>query len=384
MPRLISKGKNNFENIEFMIIYYYCNTSYCIIFLFYFKERNTHFCYDVDMKKKILILIIMVFVLGSYYYFSDDSFSLSDLRKDSEMTIVLSLPSVNDKYYEEVFEQVVDFHVEYANTLNGNDNVIVIVDTETLPYVEGRLPKEIIREAGVVDIWMRDFTTVNPYDPVQFLYEGFYWGDIEDPRFIQKSFNFFAKSSGLKFRKSDYVLDGGNMVDNYDGSIVVTERFLEENELSYEEGVGVLMDEYRARNVAIIPYDDEIMGHADGMVMFVDDVLFVNRYEGSFRESVLTALREGLPAHIEIVEVDATFEVQEWKDFASACGININSLVTENHIYIPTFGNTSHDKKFVETIKSYTDKEVHTVDARPVCFMGGSVRCLSWQINHVF
>jgi agmatine/peptidylarginine deiminase len=332
------------------------------------------------MKRKLIILIALVGLLWTYYHFSDDQFSLYQISKSAPMTVVLSVPSVHNEYYAEVFDQTIDFHVEYANTLHGNDNVILLADMDTIPYLEGRVPDEIIREAEVGDIWMRDFTTVNPYDPVQFIYGGEYWEEFETPTWIQKSFNRFARQEGVKFRKSNYILDGGNVVDNYKGSIVVTERFLEENDLGYEEGVEVLMVEYGADYVAIIPYDDEIMGHADGMVMFVDDIVFVNRYDEPFMSEVLAALEEGLPKGVEIVEVESDYELKEWKDFSSACGININSIVTEDHIYVPTFGNTKYDRDFIATVAEYTDKEIHTIDASPVCFMGGSVRCLSWQI----
>jgi agmatine/peptidylarginine deiminase len=303
-----------------------------------------------------------------------------EVDDESVMTVVLAVPSVNDEYYEEVFDQILDFHIRYANTIYGNDDVLVLADRDTMPLLTGRVPEEILVETEVADIWIRDFSTVNPYNPVQFRYDGEYFEDPRVPREIQASFNDFARSENILYERSPYILDGGNVVDNYKGSIVVSERFLEDNNLSRRRARTVLQREYGAEYVAIIPYDDEIMGHADGMVMFVDDVLFVNKYEEPFRNEVLERLHEGLPETIEIVEVDTDFEIEQWKDFSSACGIHLNSLVTENNIYVPIFGDHKKDQQFIDVLRKNTNKKIHTIDAQNVCFMGGSVRCLSWQV----
>lgn len=340
----------------------------------------------VDMSLKTLLVVLTLVAasaVGLEYVLMKDAskIHIKTAADDAgEMTIVLSLPSVNDEYYAEVFEDIVDFQSAYAQTILGNDSVLVLADADTMPLVQDRFPKEILVEADVHDIWMRDFTTVNPYDPVQFTYDGTYFPTSDIPRGIQESFNAFAHEHGIEFRNTAYILDGGNVVDNFAGALVVTERFLEENNLSYEEGMQVLKETYGAEYAAIIPYDDDIMGHADGMVMFVGDVLFVNRYDEPFRSEVLGRLEDGLPETIEIVEVDAEFEIAQWKDFSSACGVHINSLVTPRNVYVPTFGDAAADEAFVSLLKQHIDKTVHTVPAHGVCFMGGSVRCLSWQV----
>ena len=57
-----------------------------------------------------------------------------------------------------------------------------------------------------------------------------------------------AAAAGFIPRVSDYILDGGNVVDDYQGRIIVTERFLEDNRLSKQEGKAVLKEIYGARN----------------------------------------------------------------------------------------------------------------------------------------
>ncbi len=78
-------------------------------------------------------------------------------------------------------------------------------------------------------------------------------------------------------------------------------------------------------------------------------------------------------------EVKAEFDDSVWDVYASACGINLNATVTNDHIYVPIFA-SQYDERAIEIISAHTDKMVHGVNARGVCFMGGSVRCLSWQV----
>ena len=70
----------------------------------------------------------------------------------------------------------------------------------------------------------------------------------------------------------------------------------------------------------------------------------------------------------------------DWGGFSTACNIFVNSLTTDQYIYMPTF-NSPHDAEMLAFIQSHTDKEVVPVPAQDVCFMGGSVRCLSWQLK---
>ncbi|MGB1205900.1 MAG: hypothetical protein ACPG5B_09650 [Chitinophagales bacterium] len=69
-----------------------------------------------------------------------------------------------------------------------------------------------------------------------------------------------------------------------------------------------------------------------------------------------------------------------WGDFASACGIHLNATVTHNFVYVPSFNNAI-DVETVATIRANTTKTVKTINAEEVCFMGGSVRCLTWQVQ---
>ena len=300
---------------------------------------------------------------------------------DDRMLLVLSAPSIHNNYYSSAFDEIIAFHVEYAKKIMGNDNVVVLTDADTRPYLEGKLPADVLLDADVYDIWMRDFSTVNPENPTQFTYT---WASMTkaESEEVQNSFSAFAQRFGLTFNQTNLLLDGGNLVDNYKGKVIVTDRFLTDNNLSEADGFASLKNLLGATEVAIIPADDEILAHSDGMVMWVDDeTLLVNDYstDVAFRTSVMAKLQAAFPT-TKIVEVPVEYLNNGWPGFESACGINVNSALTYKNIYVPVF-NLAHEEQALALMRENTSKNVIPVPAISVCPMGGSVRCLTWQLT---
>lgn len=309
---------------------------------------------------------------------------LSNEASKDKMLLVLSAPSVHSNYYKPAFRQIVDFQINYAKAILGNDNVVVIADKDTKRFYEGKLPEDVLITADVFDIWMRDFTTVNPLNPIQFKYT---WASMPKKQSLetQQSFADFADKYGIERNKTDFIIDGGNLVDNYAGKYITTTRFSKDNKLSKENAKQELKKTLNAKEVAIIEPDEDVLAHSDGMVMWLDEkTLLVNDYskDKPFRDSVINELKASFPDTkiIEVPVVNVENKKGEWEGFESACGVNLNSVLTFKNIYVPVFG-MAHDAKAVSIIKENTDKNVIEVDAKGVCPMGGSVRCLTWQLT---
>lgn len=300
------------------------------------------------------------------------------------MLLVLSAPSVSESYYSSAFNLIVDFQINYAKSIMNNDNVVVIVAADTKHFYEGRLPEDVLITADIYDIWMRDFTTVNPESPVQFTYT---WASMTSAqsREVQGSFSQFASNIGIIKTNTDLLIDGGNLVDNYKGRVITTTRFLEDNGLSYAEGVAQLKSILNATEVAIIAPDEEVLAHADGMVSWIDaNTLMINDYseDQDFRNLVMDELKAAFP-DVNIIEVPVQYVTNapgQWDGFESACGINLNATTTYNNIYVPVF-NMSHEQEVLNLMRENTSKKIIEVNAEGVCAMGGSVRCLTWQLT---
>ncbi len=302
---------------------------------------------------------------------------------NDRMLLVLAAPSVYEPYYRSTFNDIVDFQIDYANKIIGNDNVVILVDADTKRYYDGKVPDDVLLTADIYDIWARDFTTVSPENPVSFKYT---WASMTEQESIEvkKSFNVFANAVGLDLNESNILIDGGNIVDNYKGKVITTTRFLQDNNLTYNEGVTALKGLLNATKVAIIEPDEEVLAHADGMVSWVDEnVLLVNDYKNDtiFANLVMQELQKAFPT-TTLVKVPVVFDdnnSSQWGNIGSACGVNLNATLTYNNIYVPTF-NMPHDQATLDLFKANSSKNIIPVYASGVCEMGGSVRCLTWQL----
>ena len=322
-------------------------------------------------------------LIGAVAAHGDENDMSTNIISDDRMLLVLAAPSVHDTYYKNAFSRIVDFQVRYAKTAMGNDNVLIITDADTKALYEGRLPEDILLVGDILDIWARDFTMVNPLSPVQFRYTD---ASTTQNKLIQESFNAFANRHDVKRNRSELLIDGGNVVDNYAGRIISGERFLEDNRLNRPAGKRVLGKLLGAQEVAIIPPDEEVLAHADGMVMWLDtNTLLVNDYTAAndkYHQSVLSELKESFPS-VKIVTTPMRYRPNPpgvWKGFNSACGVHVNSAVTFKNIYVPVF-NMPHDNAALSIIRQNTAKNVFPINAEDVCPMGGGVRCLTWQLT---
>jgi agmatine/peptidylarginine deiminase len=299
------------------------------------------------------------------------------------MLLVLSAPSVYDTYYSSAFQLIVKFQINYAKAIIGNDNVVIVVDADTKAYYEKDLPEDVLITADVYDIWIRDFATVNPLNPVQFKYTQASMTQQESVE-VQNSFQAFANQYYIQKSTTSLLLDGGNIVDNYAGKVITTTRFMEDNGLNYLEAKQELMSLLNATETAILEPDEEVLAHSDGMVMWLDEnTLLVNDYSSdtAFRELVMDELAASFP-NTAIIEVPVQYTQNkpgQWDGFESACGINLNSVLTFKNIYVPIY-NMSHDQQVVNIIQQNTTKNVITINTEGVCSMGGGVRCLTWQL----
>ena len=307
----------------------------------------------------------------------------SNTISNDRMLLVLSAPSISDNYYSSAFQLIVDFQINYAKSILGHDNVVVIVDSATKQYYENYLPADILITADVFDIWIRDFSTINPLNPIQFKYTSASM-TLQESLEVQNSFNAFANKYNIKRSNTNLLLDGGNITDNYAGKAITTTRFMEDNNLSYSAAKRELKTLLNATEIGIIESDEKVLAHSDGMVMWLGkNTLLVNDYSSdtAFKTLVMDELTRSFP-NTTIIEVPVQYTKNapgQWEGFESACGVNLNSVLTFKNIYVPVF-NMSHDQEALNIIRANTTKNVIPVNAENVCPMGGSVRCLTWQL----
>ncbi|XP_076314901.1 uncharacterized protein LOC143227330 [Tachypleus tridentatus] len=319
--------------------------------------------------------------------FAVNEFTNNENRPGAHL-IVITAPRQYDSYYQRNYFNILQFDIDYARQVMGKDNIVVLGDQYAIQIFKKYLPDDILLELEMEDIWMRDPTTVNPYKPIQFrLTPASYEEDQYVADRVQRVFSSVFKSLGVQFdetpKNNGYFMDGGNVVDNYKDKIVVTDRFLQDNQLIKAEAKEILKELYQGVDkVAIVPTDDpEGLAHSDGMVMFINNnaVMITNYdYNSTLKKLITKELLDEFPG-IELIQDADTWTSKAYDPkISSACGLMVNGVLTENFLYVPTFNNPT-DGSILRAIQDKTNRIVVPINASRVCEMGGSVRCLSWQ-----
>ncbi|WP_420432626.1 agmatine deiminase family protein [Hyphobacterium sp.] len=306
---------------------------------------------------------------------------------DPTELIILAAPLSGDAYYADVHDDIIDFQIGFGRRiLRAGDDVIVLADETIAPQFGAALGDRHVAVYPVEDIWARDFGSSNAEEPVFFRYTAAgQGGGQRDADAVQSAFLELAAEAGLDIEVAAALNDGGNLVDDYSGSLVVSRKFLRDNNRGEAAGRRLLQRLTGANHIAFIEADEQGgLEHADGVVSFIGpNTLVINSYpeDPDYAASLRAAIEDGLPG-VEIHQIATPYDGNDIYDarFGSACGLYTNSLVTPHRIYLPQFG-IAEDEVVLAHVRSLTDRDVVPVPSAGVCHMGGGVRCMSWQLR---
>lgn len=292
--------------------------------------------------------------------------------------IVLAAPQHGDEYYVDHYDALLDFQIAFARAAKPHDDVVILATGKSLQRLRAKLSAHSLLEARIDDVWIRDFGPVYPQRPVLFRY------DRTGPeRGVQAGLLRLVQAHGLKYSQNTLKVDGGNFVHDGARAAVMTVKVFRRN-----KGLPpIALRLRRALNLqrlAFIPMDpgDTHLGHADGMVSFIEPgVLFMNEYPDNpgFAKTLRKELRRTLPG-TQVQTLPGSGYGKAYGDYASACGLYTNAAVTDNAVYLPVF-DQAEDDVAIARLRKATRKAIVPVFAGDICELGGSVRCLSWQLR---
>ena len=299
----------------------------------------------------------------------------------------MSLPGESDVQYLDNLQKIADFVIEMDGKTKGRDHLFIIHDKSGRAYLNQHTftNAHLIEEDQSLDLWMRDFPPCMPNQQIKFKYRPQYISTAQ-AKFDEGNFEKFARMVGLpQLQHSNLVLEGGNIVDNGVDAAITTERPYDDNtNISKAQLVRELESDIKMK-VAVIPDPLDTTGHADGVVTFVEeDVLLISLFDDAdavdFYNAMETAVLSVFP-NLTIVPLPCYARKGKSQGFVSAEGSYANSLVTSNAIYLPFFGNQTSNERAFATFKNSTQKDVIPVyNAGKVPVLGGSLRCMTWQI----
>ena len=341
-----------------------------------------------------MILLVQVFCLclASLYQLRA---SASTSNCDSSKQLILAvLP--DDKYYNNSFSDIERFIEEMAQETRDLDHFIVLYSKELddelsrrkhdsgVPFGDKTL--RIVSNFSL-DLWVRDFGLVGPAEQVKFAYLPEYLKP-QNAKFSDGQFNDFLQNLGIKVTHSDIVLDGGNVVDNNWDKAIVSERIFDENKGRTEKELKIALTNLLNMSIAFIADPDDTTGHSDGIVSFIeDDVVLIGDYnDPNYYNDVERSIKTTFPGvrtvRLKCNDAAATgTSDKNWRGFTSAVGSYVNMLVTNNAVYVPQFGKPECDKNTLDLVRANTNKTVVPIDTSKLSHMGGSVRCMTSQVE---
>ena len=300
----------------------------------------------------------------------------------------MSLPGESDVQYLDNLEKISEFVMEMDGKTKGRDHLFVIHDQSGLAYLKNHTftNARLIEVNQSLDLWMRDFPPCMPKLQVKFTYKPQYI-PADQARFDEGNFEKFASLVGLpQLKNSELVLEGGNIVDNGVDMAITTERPYEDNpSMSREQFVKTLETTIK-RKVAVIPDPGDTTGHADGVVSYVEKyVLLISLFDDAdgkrLYDAMETAVLDVFP-NLTVVPLPCYAKKGKSHGFVSVEGSYANSLVTNNAVYLRFFANQTSNERAFAVFKNNTKKEVIPVyNAGKVPVLGGSLRCMTWQID---
>lgn len=211
-----------------------------------------------------------------------------------------------------------------------------------------------------------------------------------------------------------FVLEGGSIHSDGEGTIIVTEACLlskgRNPELSKEEIESKLKQYLGAQKVIWLPrgiYNDETNEHVDNVCAFVGPAEVVlawtddeNDPQWELSNACLTVLNQStdakgrkfkvhkllIPAEPVCVREDELegYIFEEGEDVREAgerlAASYVNFYISNGGVIVPQFGDANDDKAVALLGELFPDRRVYPIKARSVIVGGGNIHCITQQI----
>jgi agmatine/peptidylarginine deiminase len=233
------------------------------------------------------------------------------------------------------------------------------------------------------DIWCRDYMPVQTPSGklIQFTYDPSYLRGNKEWEDSRSDVKEVCRLNNIEALFSDINLDGGNVLI-CDGRAIISDRIFSENPNRDKDELVMELSKLLDCEIIIIPAEnDDMTGHADGMVRFVNK----NTILGNNLEEEYKYWREGMQKVIDKYNLNYInmpfFLPKDSKHPLSAVGIYVNYLEVNNLIVLPVFGR-DEDKQAIDVMqKTFPNKVIETIDYNDVALEGGLLNCTTWVIK---
>lgn len=270
---------------------------------------------------------------------------------------------INDKDTNKVYisawlkKECPEFYARFINLLKENG----------IPCIE---------LMNTADIWARDYMPVQVYDDlfIQYCYNPDYLQSKRDKVYITDT-DAVCNKLGLQTKKSNLVIDGGNVV-KVGKYVILTEKVYVENASLKPAEIRTQIKRLFHAEPIMLPWDKrEKYGHADGIVKAIDDNSVLLTNYGDYDPQMAVRFEKILSQYLKVKKLEYT---QKTSDSNWAY---INFLRVGNTIILPGLG-IAEDTQALKQIQTfYPDCKVLQIECSEVVAKGGALNCITWNIK---
>lgn len=239
------------------------------------------------------------------------------------------------------------------------------------------------------DIWVRDFMPIQLEQDnfLKYKYEPDYLVKIEENQPYITDCTTASKRIGIKYRETNIIIDGGNVVLCGDKIVMTNKVFTENNKEIDDKDFLHEIEQVFGHQIIIIPWhrtgkltdkNADVYGHSDGFIKYCGDSHILMSHHRDTNEDEAIQIRQILEENgYKVTEMLLSVENPQ-TDWNWAY---INFLQVGNNIIMPKFdiAEDIQAKRYVQTAFPYC--RVRQIDCRLLAKEGGALHCISWNIK---
>jgi agmatine deiminase len=232
------------------------------------------------------------------------------------------------------------------------------------------------------DVWAVDYMPIQIKENkfVTFVYSPDYLRDTIKWRKTISDTNAICVALGITADNCDILVDGGNVIKGANSVIMCDKVFRENPHYTEKQLISELERLFEVDRIIFIPTDpSDDVGHADGMVRFLDDnTVLINDYSKEEMDFQLQFRLAFYNAGLNYIEVP--YHPYDNKSDLQANGIYINYLHMKQAVVVPTYGIAEDEKVVRQFEELFSGQTIKTIDCNAIANEGGVLNCISWNI----
>lgn len=232
---------------------------------------------------------------------------------------------------------------------------------------------------NTADIWCRDYMPIQIEERefVQYRYYPDYLTRREaDKKYITDTDKACKSIYLTPSKKTDLIIDGGNVVKG-DDFVIMTEKVYQENPSYSPSEIHNKLEKLFQCKVIMLPWDKyEKYGHADGIVKPIDSTNVLLTNYDDYDKEIAEETERRLSKYVHVEKLHYEVEKPDKRNWAY-----INFLQVGYSIILPTINIEEDEQAYKQIQGYYPSYEIHQFNCEEIIKQGGALNCITWNVD---